>query len=27
MKIKRRNVETNFATQIDEMYAGTLAQI
>jgi long-chain acyl-CoA synthetase len=27
MKIKRRNVETNFAAQIDEMYAGTLAQI
>jgi long-chain acyl-CoA synthetase len=27
MKIKRRNVETNFAEQIDKMYAGTLAQI
>ena len=27
MKIKRRSVETNFAEQIDEMYAGTLAQI
>ncbi|MFC7273231.1 AMP-dependent synthetase/ligase [Paractinoplanes rhizophilus] len=27
MKIKRRNVETNFATQIDQMYAGSLAQI
>ena len=27
MKIKRRSVETNFAEQIDQMYAGTLAQI
>jgi long-chain acyl-CoA synthetase len=27
MKIKRRNVEANFATQIDTMYEGTLAQI
>ena len=27
MKIKRRSVETNFATQIDRMYAGSLAQI
>jgi long-chain acyl-CoA synthetase len=27
MKIKRRSVETNFAEQIDKMYAGTLAQI
>jgi long-chain acyl-CoA synthetase len=27
MKIKRRNVEANFAEQIDKMYAGTLAQI
>jgi long-chain acyl-CoA synthetase len=27
MKIKRRSVETNFAEQIDEMYAGSLAQI
>jgi long-chain acyl-CoA synthetase len=27
MKIKRRNVETNFAKQIDKMYEGTLAQI
>ena len=27
MKIKRRSVETNFAAQIDKMYAGTLAQI
>ncbi|HEX9999773.1 MAG TPA: long-chain fatty acid--CoA ligase, partial [Actinoplanes sp.] len=27
MKIKRRSVETNFAEQIDKMYAGSLAQI
>jgi long-chain acyl-CoA synthetase len=27
MKIKRRGVETNFAEQIDKMYAGTLAEI
>jgi long-chain acyl-CoA synthetase len=27
MKIKRRSVETNFATEIDKMYAGSLAQI
>ena len=27
MKIKRRSVETNFADQIEKMYAGTLAQI
>jgi long-chain acyl-CoA synthetase len=27
MKIKRRNVETNFSEQIDKMYAGTLAQL
>jgi long-chain acyl-CoA synthetase len=27
MKIKRRNVETNFATEIDRMYEGSLAQI
>ena len=27
MKIKRRNVETNFAEQIDKMYEGTLAQL
>jgi hypothetical protein len=27
MKIKRKNVENNFAEQIDKMYAGTLAQI
>jgi long-chain acyl-CoA synthetase len=27
MKIKRRSVETNFAEQIDKMYAGTLAQL
>ncbi|MCM4081478.1 AMP-dependent synthetase/ligase [Paractinoplanes hotanensis] len=27
MKIKRRSVETNFAEQIDTMYAGSLAQI
>jgi long-chain acyl-CoA synthetase len=27
MKIKRRNVEANFAAQIDKMYAGSLAQI
>jgi long-chain acyl-CoA synthetase len=27
MKIKRRSVETNFAKEIDSMYAGTLAQI
>ncbi|WP_433377579.1 AMP-dependent synthetase/ligase [Actinoplanes sp. CA-142083] len=27
MKIKRRSVETNFATQIDKMYEGSLAQI
>jgi long-chain acyl-CoA synthetase len=27
MKIKRRNVETNFATEIDKMYEGSLAQI
>jgi long-chain acyl-CoA synthetase len=27
MKIKRRNVETNFATEIDRMYAGSLAQL
>ncbi|GGQ51715.1 AMP-dependent synthetase/ligase [Couchioplanes azureus] len=27
MKIKRRSVESNFAEQIDKMYAGTLAQI
>jgi long-chain acyl-CoA synthetase len=27
MKIKRRSVETNFADQIDKMYAGSLAQI
>ncbi|MEU8655118.1 AMP-dependent synthetase/ligase [Actinoplanes philippinensis] len=27
MKIKRRSVETNFAAEIDTMYAGSLAQI
>ena len=27
MKIKRRSVETNFAEQIEKMYAGSLAQI
>jgi long-chain acyl-CoA synthetase len=27
MKIKRRNVEANFAEQIDKMYAGTLVQM
>jgi long-chain acyl-CoA synthetase len=27
MKIKRRSVETNFAAEIDKMYAGSLAQI
>jgi long-chain acyl-CoA synthetase len=27
MKIKRRSVETNFASQIDKMYEGSLAQI
>jgi long-chain acyl-CoA synthetase len=27
MKIKRRSVEANFAEQIDQMYAGSLAQI
>jgi long-chain acyl-CoA synthetase len=27
MKIKRRSVETNFSAQIEEMYAGSLAQI
>ena len=27
MKIKRRNVEANFAEQIDKMYEGTLAQL
>jgi long-chain acyl-CoA synthetase len=27
MKIKRRSVETNFATQIDKMYAGSLVQM
>jgi len=27
MKIKRRNVETNFAAEIDKMYAGSLAQL
>jgi long-chain acyl-CoA synthetase len=27
MKIKRRGVETNFAEEIDKMYAGTLAEI
>ena len=27
MKIKRRNVETNFAEQIDKMYEGSLAQL
>ncbi|MDI6104515.1 long-chain fatty acid--CoA ligase [Actinoplanes sp. NEAU-A12] len=27
MKIKRRSVEANFSAQIDEMYAGSLAQI
>lgn len=27
MKIKRRSVETNFAEQIDRMYAGSLAQL
>ncbi|HET6532709.1 MAG TPA: long-chain fatty acid--CoA ligase [Actinoplanes sp.] len=27
MKIRRRSVETNFAAQIDKMYAGTLAQL
>jgi long-chain acyl-CoA synthetase len=27
MKIKRRNVEANFADQIDKMYEGTLAQL
>lgn len=27
MKIKRRSVETNFAEQIDKMYAGTLVQM
>jgi long-chain acyl-CoA synthetase len=27
MKIKRRSVETNFAAQIDQMYAGSLVQM
>jgi long-chain acyl-CoA synthetase len=27
MKIKRRSVETNFATEINQMYEGSLAQI
>ncbi|MFI5484479.1 AMP-dependent synthetase/ligase [Micromonospora echinaurantiaca] len=27
LKIKRRGVETNFATEIEKMYAGTLAEI
>ncbi|MET7750014.1 long-chain fatty acid--CoA ligase [Micromonospora sp. NPDC005367] len=27
LKIKRRGVETNFASEIDEMYAGTLAEL
>ena len=27
LKIKRRGVETNFATEIDSMYSGTLAEI
>ncbi|WP_346539330.1 long-chain fatty acid--CoA ligase [Micromonospora sp. DPT] len=27
LKIKRRGVETNFATEIDKMYAGTLAEL
>ena len=27
LKIKRRSVETNFATEIDKMYEGTLAEI
>jgi long-chain acyl-CoA synthetase len=27
MKIKRRSVETNFAAEIDKMYAGSLAQL
>ena len=27
LKIKRRGVETNFAAEIDRMYAGTLAEI
>jgi long-chain acyl-CoA synthetase len=27
MKIKRRNVEANFAEQIDKMYEGSLAQL
>ncbi|MFV2019730.1 AMP-dependent synthetase/ligase [Micromonospora sp. LOL_023] len=27
MKVKRRSVESNFATQIDQMYAGQLAEI
>ena len=27
MKIKRRSVETNFAEQIDKMYAGSLVQM
>ena len=27
MKIKRRGVEQNFATEIDKMYAGTVAEI
>jgi long-chain acyl-CoA synthetase len=27
LKIKRRSVESNFATEIDQMYAGTLAEL
>ena len=27
MKIKRRGVEANFASEIDKMYEGTLAEI
>ena len=27
MKIRRRNVEENFAAEIDKMYSGTLAQM
>ena len=27
LKIKRRGVESNFAAEIDKMYAGTLAEI
>ncbi|MCY9556026.1 hypothetical protein M5W98_31040 [Paenibacillus apiarius] len=27
LKIKRRSVETNFASEIDKMYEGTLAEL